>query len=136
MPKKVNQVSSAHHQSKHAEATTQQHCSPHSASSPFVKVLVQVLETKRVLDTMYWPQQTSFARVRADIVEKHKKILMKNMFLTEKQLRGRIAVIMDQNPRSEEYYECEGHTMYKLAHLGMRNGGVYTLTVKFARAFA
>ena len=95
MPKKVNQGSSAHQQSKHAEGTTQQHCSPHSASSPFVKVLVQVLETKRVLGTMYWPQQTSFARVRADIVEKNKQVIMKNLFLTEKQLRGKIVVIME-----------------------------------------
>ena len=26
--------------------------------------------------------------------------------------------------------------MYKLAHLGMMNGGVYTLTVKFVRSLA
>ena len=40
---------------------------------------------------------------------------------------------MHQDRRTEEYYECEGPNMYKLAHMGMMNGGVYTLMVSFKR---
>ena len=42
-------------------------------------------------------------------------------------------VVMHQDHRTKEYYDCEGAMMYKLAHMGMMNGGVYSLMVSFKR---
>ena len=44
-----------------------------------------------------------------------------------------MVVVMHQDHQTEEYYDCEGPNMYKLAHMGMMNGEVYTLMVSFKR---
>ena len=59
--------------------------------------------------------------------------MAQKMNLTESQCRPKLVTILDRNPFTQEYEECEGRQHYKLAHLGITNGRVHRLTVRFDR---
>ena len=95
-----------------------------------VHLRILVMETRRKLCTLQLPQQTTLARVRSEIVDKNLEKIKSNLYITEEQCRPRLVVIMHRGE------ECEGPTIYKLAHLGMTNGQSCDLTVRFVRALA
>ena len=76
------------------------------------------------------PDSATLDKVKAEIIKKNKKVMIKNLFISEKQCLNRIIRLYIGGD------EHKGSDSVKLSSLEILNGTVKTLTVRFVRALA
>ena len=102
-----------------------------------VYINIIVKETQRKLCRVDVSEDTSIRWLKESIIDKNKKVMMKNLFINDNQCRSRIIKVFSQS-RTESgslrYKEILNGPNKKLKNLGFRNGLCYKLTVRFVRA--
>ena len=96
---------------------------------PFkVTLNVIVKERLRQLCTIKFDETQTIGQVKDAIVRKNKKILIKNLFVRDEQVKGRIVRVVD--------LDKEFTDRTRLITLGMHEGKQYKIHVSFSRALA
>ena len=98
-----------------------------------VKLDIFVKETRRKLCTVSLPETSTLNQVKEQIIKQNLRVIVKNLYITEKDTKPRMIVVYLKQTVWEEF---RGLASTCLRWLGLRNGSQARLCVRFVRGLA